>query len=114
MVRDIALRATAWIELGEPAADVAQQPSYLGPFRRFVGLAQDQLERVGDRALLDDHRAIHVAFAEFQLGIAQDIPFGLAAREADRQRLSGPIAKGKRRATRGGDPEITAPNEMTQ
>ena len=64
------------------------------------------------RALLDDQRAVHVGFAEFELGIAQQRPFGGAGGETDRDRLAGAVTEGEGAAARGGDPEVPAANKV--
>ena len=44
-----------------------------------MGLAQHDGKQIRDRALLDLHRAVHVGFAELELGIEDDAELGRAA-----------------------------------
>ena len=111
VMRDVAARAPARIELLEAAVQVAQQPLRPRPVRHLGALAEHDGKHVGDRALLDDERAVHVGFAEFELGIEQNGPFGRARGKTYRYRLAGAVAESQNRAARGGDPECPPPDK---
>ena len=71
MMRDVAAGSLARIELGEAAAGVSQQPLCSGPFGGFHTLTEQDGEHIGNRALFDHQGTIHIGFAEFELGVAQ-------------------------------------------
>ena len=107
MMRHVAARAPARIELAEAPGEVAEEPLQPRPVRHVGILPEHDGEHVGDRALLDHESAVHVGFAELQFGIEQDAPFGGAGGKAHRDRLAGAIAEGQDRAARGGEPEMS-------
>ena len=72
-MRHIAPRARARVKLLQPPEQVAHEPPRQRPSRcGDMFLPQQQREHIGDRALLDDERAIHVGFAQSKLRIEQD------------------------------------------
>src|SRR5262245_6861606 len=71
MVRDIALSARARVKLGQSAPDIAQKPLWTPPIGHLSFLAEHDAQYVGDCALLNDQRAIHIRFAYLQLGDEQ-------------------------------------------
>ncbi len=116
MMRHVASRPRRRIELLQTAMEVAEQPLRARPKRRLAAdaLVQHDGEHLGDRALLDHHRAVHIGFAEFDLGIDQDTAFRGARREADRDRRARSVTQGKGRASRGRDPQVPRTNESFQ
>src|SRR5262245_44653055 len=73
-----------------------QQPAP-GASRRAAVILDGEVEKFGDRALLDDQAAVHIGFAQPELGINEDAPLGRPARKSDRHgRVSAiPAAKGR-------------------
>ena len=64
MMRDIVARAGPRIELLQAAEQIAHEPRRQRPVRRRDPLLpQQDRKHVGDRALLDDERAVHIGFA---------------------------------------------------
>ena len=116
MVRGIETGAWRRIELLQAAMQVAQHPLQLGPDRRpaVAALAQHDGQHVGDRALLYDDAAIHVSFAEPQLGIDENAAFGCLGGEADRYRLAASVSAGKSRPSRGSQPESPRADQIVQ
>jgi hypothetical protein len=53
-------------------------------------------ENIGDRALLDDDAPVHIGFAEFELGIDEDIALRGSRRETDRHGLAAAVAQRER------------------
>jgi hypothetical protein len=94
VVRDIATRTLTRIELLQTAMEVAQQPLCPRPKRRLAAdaLVQHNSKHVRDRALLDDDGAIHIGFAEFDLGIDKHAAFRGAREEPDRNRCARAVA----------------------
>ena len=104
-MRDIAARAGLLVELLQAAVQKAQEPLQARPFGwKSVGsrLKQDR-EHVGDRALLDHDRTVHVALAEFELGIEQDRNLGGGGGEANGYRFAGAVAEMHNGAARRGE-----------
>ena len=114
VMRDIVPGAAAPVELAQAAAQIAQQLERPGPRRRRDGGALQHREHVGDRALLDDQRAVHVGLAEPELGIEHDAAFRGGRGETKRDRLAGAVAKGVSRAACGPDPKISRTDEFVQ
>ena len=88
VARDIVLRTAARIELLGMPDQIAQPPLQLGPARQYFGLIQQDRQRIGDRAILDDEGAVHVDFAERQFRVEQNPAFGFGGQEShgDRRR----------------------------
>jgi hypothetical protein len=77
VVRCIASRSPARIELPDAAMEVADEPCQPRPPRQtFAALTEYDGEDVGDRALFDDDAAVHIGFTELQRGIEQDATLG--------------------------------------
>ncbi len=114
VMRHIAARAPARIELLQTAVQEAQQPLRPRPVRYVGLLAEADGQHVGDRALLDHESAVHVGFAELEFGIEENSPFGGAGGKTDRNRLAGPIAEGQDRSARGGNPKCPPPDKGLQ
>src|SRR5439155_3038623 len=74
MMRDVALRATARIELLQAAVKIADEPLRPGPQRRpaVASLRQHDAKYVGNRAAFDDDAAVHIGFAEAQFGVDEN------------------------------------------
>src|SRR5262245_21000286 len=68
VVRDVAPRARARIELPDAAREVAGEASQSRPRRKaaVAMLTEQDRKHVRDRALLDHDTAVHVGFAESQ------------------------------------------------
>jgi hypothetical protein len=47
-----------------------------GPTREHFGLAEQDLQRVRDRAVLDHEGTVHIGFAERQFGIEENTTLG--------------------------------------
>ena len=78
VMRDIAPRPGPRIELLHAPEQVAPEPRRQRPSRRGdVLLPQQDCQHVRDRALLDDERAVHIGFAQPELGIEQNRCAGL-------------------------------------
>src|SRR5712691_3567559 len=86
VVRDVAPRPRARIELLQAAIEKTDEPLQLRPrgWPAVATLTKHDGKDVGDRALLDHDAAIHVGFAESQLGIDEDATLGRSGGEADR------------------------------
>ncbi len=108
VVRDVATRTPTRIELLQTAMEVAQQPLCPRPKRRLAAdaLVQHNSKNVGDRALLDHHGAVHIGFAEFDLGIDQHTAFRGSRDEADRDRCARAVAYAKAGSARGCYPQV--------
>ena len=116
MMGDVALRPRPRIELLQAAIEIADEPLRLRPQRRraVAALAEHDGEDVGDRALLDDDAAIHIGFAEPELGIDQDVTLRRPRGKADRHRRAGPVPEGKSCSPRGRDPKIPRADQLFQ
>jgi hypothetical protein len=116
VMRHIVARAAARIELREPPPEVAQQPLRARPERRLaaVFLRHRKREEVRDRALLDHQRAVHVGFADGELGIGQNRPFGRRMSKPGRDRCSGAVAEFQGRSARGRQPQRSASDVRPQ
>src|SRR5437870_2262762 len=89
MVRNIAPRARARIELLQTTIEIAGQPLRPRPGGRasVAVLTEHDGEDIGDRAAFDNDAAIHIGFAELELGIEQDAALGRTCGEAYRHGL---------------------------
>jgi hypothetical protein len=114
VMRDIASRAPPPIELAQPAVEITQNPQRPGPEGRLRGRSQQDGEHVGDRALLEDERAVHVGLAELEIGIENDVTFGHPRGKPQRERLAGPIAQDVSGTARRGDLKIARANRSAQ
>jgi hypothetical protein len=114
MARDIVLRTVGRIELLGMPHQIAQPPLQLGPARQYLGLVQQNRQRIRDRALLDDESALHVDFAQCQFRVEQDPPFGLGSQEADGHRVAGAITACESGSARGRERHRPAANELGQ
>ena len=82
VMRHIAPRARAQIELLDAAKQLADHAQRHRPFRRRLALLpQEDSEDISDRALFDDERAVHIGFAQPKLGIEQDLAKRARGRE---------------------------------
>ena len=94
MMRDIAPRPRAQIELLHAAEQVAHRPRRQRPFRRGdLFLPHQDRQHVRDRALLDDESAVHVGFAQPQLGIEQDRALRRGVGKAHGDRRAAAVAE---------------------
>src|SRR5262245_54715328 len=114
MVRDIAPGALARIKLGQSAPDVAQKPLRACPTGHLGFLAEHNGKYVGDCALLNHQRTIHIRFPELEFGVEQYSDFSRARRETHCDRRASAIAKSKSLSPRGGELERTPPDECTE
>src|SRR5262249_1763465 len=112
VVRDIASRPRARIELQKPTVKIANEPLRPGKKRRpaIPLLAQDESQHTGDRALFDHNAAVHVGLAEFHLRIEENPTLGGVAPEANGNRLSGTISERETCSACGGDPKRSCTN----
>ena len=99
MVRDVAARPYRIVAEEQPVEppscpleSAACVPALVLPAVR----ADDQLEQVEDRPVLDDQPAVHVGFAEPEPRILDDVERDLAIREAHRQVLPAAASEGLR------------------
>ena len=94
-MRDVAPRARRQIELPQPPVEIPQHHCRRAqPGGHAVGgLAEHDGKQVGDRAFLDPQRAVHVGFAELELGIEQHAALGGRGHEPQRHRPPGAIAE---------------------
>ena len=78
------------------------------PARRQAvgGLAEHDRKQVGDRAFLDPQGAVHIGFAELDLGIEQHAAFGGAGHEAHRNRRPAAFADSEYGTARRREPEV--------
>jgi hypothetical protein len=97
VMRRVAPRSRARIELFDAAMEVADEPSQPRPRRQsaLAGLTEHDGKDIGDRALFDDDAAVHIGFTKPQRGIEEDAALGCSRGEADRRRRAGPVAEGK-------------------
>ena len=117
MMRDVAPRARRHIELLQPPVEKAQPPLQSRPVRRHAvgGLTEHDREQVGDGALLDPQGAVHVGFAEPDLGIEQHAALRRLGHEADCDRGPAAVAKNSESgATRRGEPEDSPANKSLE
>ena len=81
------------VQLLQAAEQIAHQPRQR-PIRRGDRiLTQQDREHLGNRALFDDQRAVHIGFAELQFGVQQNRALRLRCGEAHRDRRPPAIAK---------------------
>src|SRR6185295_1044289 len=71
-------------------------------------------KQVGNRALLDDEGAVHVDFAERELGVGQDPALGCMGQEPRGDGHPGSIAAAERCAVGGREADRPTANETTQ
>jgi hypothetical protein len=109
----VAPRPPQGVVLKKRAHDRAQDPQSIASHTppRPAEVLDSEVQEIRDRALLDDDVAIHVKFAESQLGVDQDGALGCSRGEADRHRGTGLIAAGKAQSSRGRDLEIPDPDQ---
>src|ERR1700730_13421239 len=86
MMGRIAMRPPEGIALKDSARKRPQCPERATPRARLnpVEVFDSDVEKIRDRALLDDYAAIHIGFAESEFGIDKNAPFGCPPAEADR------------------------------
>ena len=110
VVRDVGARAAARIVLLETARNVAQSLEPSGPARRagVHFLVKGEGEEIGDVAFLNDKVAIHVGFAELQLGVEQHSQLGHAGLESHGDLFALPVAGGKHRPACARDLQVAA------
>ena len=113
VVNRVAPRPPQGVVLKKRARDRAQDPQGIASHTppRPAEVLDSEVQEIRDRALLDDDVAIHVKFAESQLGVDQDGALGCSRGEADRHRGTGLIAAGKAQSSRGRDLEIPDPDQ---
>ena len=87
------------------SAQHAQRPRKRGG-RSPAEIPHHKVEKFRNRALLDHEAAIHVGFAQSELGVEENVPFGGPAGKADRDRRARAITAAKARSCRGRDPKI--------
>src|SRR5262249_53491782 len=78
------------------------------------GLRHDQRQKVGNGAAFDDKVAIHVGFAEAQLGIQNNAPLGGRLGEPDEHRGAGSVSQRKGPPPHGRYDERSAANERSE
>ena len=71
---DIAARAGTQIQLLQTAEQIADEAGHRPIARPDPVLTQQQRQHIGDRAPFNDEGAVHIGFAELQLGIEQHPP----------------------------------------
>jgi hypothetical protein len=115
MMRDIAARAVAAIELLPPPLQEAPELEWLDP-PAGSGLCLSHRERkeIGNRAFVNDEGTIHVALAELEFGIKKHRPLRCRSGKSYGDRLSRTIAEPQRRSACGGYSQIAAPKQTRQ
>src|SRR5216683_5213739 len=111
MMCDVAARSRAWIELAQPAAQIAQQRLRSRPIGDFRSLTARDGEHVCNCTFLDHERTVHVRFAKLELRIEENSPFSLAGGKSHRNRAAGPVAECKNRAARGRNAKCSPPDK---
>jgi hypothetical protein len=102
----VALKDSAW---KRPQSSQQATPRVrLNPVEVF----DSEVEKIHDRALLDHDAAIHIGFAESELGIDKDAPLGCPRGEADRHGSPRPIPERKGRSSRGRDLKIPHTDQL--
>jgi hypothetical protein len=115
VVRGVAPRSPARIELFNAAQQIADEPAQpYPPGRALAALTEQDGKDVGDRARFDDNAGIHIRFAEFQCGIEEDAPLGRPRGEADSRGCPGAVPKGESRSPRSGHPEVSGADSEYQ
>jgi hypothetical protein len=102
-MRDIGPRARAQVELLQTAEQIAQRARHRPIAHAEWLLAQQQSQDIGDGALLDDQRAVHIGFTELQLGIEQHRALGRRVAKPDSDRVSRSVAERASPPARGRD-----------
>src|SRR5262249_5597384 len=110
VVRRVAPRPRARIELFDAAMEVADEPLQPRQRRRSVlaALTDHDGKDIGDGALFDANTAVHISFTVAHAAC------GGPRRQADPRRRAGPAPEGKARAGRGPDPEISGADQPSQ
>ena len=80
MVRHVVARAGPQVQLLQAAKQVAHQPRQRPIRRRDRLLTQQDRKHVSNRAVFDDEGAVHIGFAELQLGVHQNRALRLRSR----------------------------------
>jgi hypothetical protein len=116
VVRDVAARTLGRIELPQTPIEISDQPLQACPQRRLAvtALREHHRQHVRDRSLLDDERAVHIGFAEPQLGIEQHATLGCGGGKADCDRGTATVAEGENCPARGRHPQITSSDKVSQ
>jgi len=109
VMRDVAARALAQVELLQAFAEETQDAVRHCPARRAAGLlAERDLEEIGDRSAVDDERAVHVRLAKPKLGVEHGRPLRFVSGETDGNRLAGAVTDLEDAAARCSDLHIAA------
>jgi hypothetical protein len=112
VMRDVALGAAAQIELLEPPPDEPRPVERMGPAQRVaVARPHRHREQVGDRALLDHEGAVHVGFAELELGLEQNADLGAPAGEACRHHRPVSVAECENFSSCGRQAQVATPDQ---
>src|SRR5205823_12364448 len=114
MVCDVVARALGRIELTYMPDQVAYPPLRRCPARQHLGLIEQDREQVGDAAIFDDERAVHVGFAEREFGIEENSALSLRGPEPHRDRIASAVAKDELCPACGHACQRTAANEFLQ
>src|SRR5665213_298099 len=114
MTRNIVFGTAAWVELLGMPDQITQAPLQLGPARQYLGLIQQNRQRVRDRAVLDNKSAVHVGLAQTQFRIQQDVAFGIDCQAADQDRNAGSVTANDPCAVSGNECHRSAPDELFQ
>src|SRR4029079_15593339 len=114
--RGFARRELRYVKLQQPAVEETQPPLQPCPgrWRAIGGLAEHDRQQVGDGAVLDPERAVHVGFAELDLGVEEHAALGGPGGEMDRDAGRAAIADGESPPARRGEPEGPAAYESLQ
>jgi hypothetical protein len=111
MMRDVAPRAPARIELLNASCDEAREPARVCPEQGAALLTEQDGKHVRDRAALDHDLAIHVSFSKTELGVDEEAELRAPRHKPHCSGLPGPVSERECRPARGGHPKITRTDE---
>ena len=114
MVRDVTPGARAQIQLHQAPVEKAREPWNARQAGRaaLLALSEQDGKDIGNRAALDDDPAVHIGFAEAELGMRENAKLGRRAGEAYGYGRSGAIAERETRSTRASDPKVARPDQF--
>ena len=114
MLRRARAAIVALVQAAKDEARLLQRLEPGEPVRIAERIGRAEREKVVEIALRDLQAAVHVEFAERQLGIEHQRPIGGRVGEADGDRRPGAVAERALRAVGGLDFQVAVANEIVE